>query len=357
MTRYHLDWLLIIPSLLLLGLGITILQSVAPELVRQQAIVMVIGIIVAFLMSRTNYRVLENFSWIIYALTLALLLATFLIGQATRGSVRWIPLGFFHLQTSEIAKPLLIIFFAHFLNTKMVDNLKQVITSLILLAIPMLLIFRQPDLGSALVLAALWLGMMFVVGLPFRYLISGGIIISLLIPIGWHVLADYQKARLVTFINPTSDPLKKGYHLTQSIIAVGSGQIWGRGLGQGTQSQLRFLPERHTDFIFASLSEELGLFGGILVTGLLTLLLARILIVARHTSDKFGELICVGVFSMLAFQAFINIGMNIGLVPITGITLPFISYGGSSLLSVFMSVGLVGSVSVRQDHKHQFEIH
>jgi len=225
-----------------------------------------------------------------------------------------------------------------------------------LIALPVFLIFRQPDLGSSLVLIFVWLGMMFVAGVPIRYFAIGAVVSAIFLPIGWHFLATYQKSRLTTFIDPLSDPLKSGYHLMQSIVAVGSGGLWGRGLGQGTQSQLRFLPESHTDFIFASLAEELGLVGSLLLLVLLACLLSRILRVSPQAVDKYGELISAGVFFMIAFQAFINIGMNIGLVPITGITLPLISFGGSSLLSTLLSLGLVASISNKTSKTFPFEI-
>ncbi len=218
------------------------------------------------------------------------------------------------------------------------------------------MVFRQPDLGSALVVASLYLGIVFSAGIPLKFLSLGLISTGISLPIFWHFLKDYQRVRLTNFINPLTDPLKGGYHLLQSIIAVGSGQFLGRGLGQGTQSQLRFLPESHTDFIFASLGEELGFLGTSLLICLYGLMFLGILRAAKKSPDQFGQLVCVGVFSMFLFQVFINIGMNIGLVPITGITLPFISFGGSSLLSSLICLGLVISVSLRGLSQEMFEI-
>jgi len=352
----RVDWLLITPTCLLLVLGLTVLQSVTPNLVFQQATIMAVGLLFLVFVSLINYQILASFSKAAYILTLILLIATVLIGQATRGSVRWIPLGLFNLQTSEIAKPLLIMFFARVLSSNPPKKFVQVIVSTMLIALPVFLIFRQPDLGSSLVLIFVWLGMMFVAGVPIRYFAIGAVVSAIFLPIGWHFLATYQKSRLTTFIDPLSDPLKSGYHLMQSIVAVGSGGLWGRGLGQGTQSQLRFLPESHTDFIFASLAEELGLVGSLLLLVLLACLLSRILRVSHQAVDKYGELISAGVFFMIAFQAFINIGMNIGLVPITGITLPLISFGGSSLLSTLLSLGLVASISNKTSKTFPFEI-
>ncbi len=356
MKKAQFDWLLIIPVCLQLVLGLTVLQSVAPDVVNQQGLLVIIGIVLFFIVSQINYLLFANLSWGMYISSIILLVITLLIGQATRGSVRWIPLGLFRLQTSEIAKPLLIIFFAKFLTDHPPQSFKKIITAAMLALIPISLVFRQPDLGSSLVLTSVWLGMMFVSGAPMRYFFLGFIISIILIPIGWQLLADYQKARVTTFINPLNDPLQSGYHLNQSIIAVGSGQFWGRGLGQGTQSQLRFLPERHTDFIFASLAEELGFFGCLLLIVTITFMLARIRAIANNAPDRYGEFLSIGIFSMIIFQTFINIAMNIGLVPITGITLPLISFGGSSLLSTLISLGLVVSVSRHVDKSSPFEI-
>jgi len=203
----------------------------------------------------------------------------------------------------------------------------------------------------------MWVGIVFAAGLPVKYLVTGTLALVVLFPLSWNTLKDYQRARLTTFVDPLSDPLQSGYNLLQSIIAVGSGQILGRGLGHGTQSQLKFLPERHTDFIFASLSEELGFVGGILIIGLFTLLLTRVLRYSQNAKDSFGALICFGAFSLITFQVFINIGMNTGLVPITGITLPLVSAGGSSLISTLASLGIVASVSLRLKKQRLFEIH
>ena len=357
MNRLKIDWLLFIPLFLLLILGLTILKSTAPDQVTQQAVIMLAALFISGLIAFTNYQSLSGFSWYLYLLAFLLLIATFIIGQTTRGAVRWIPLGPLKLQTSEIVKPLLIVFFARLASQRDLSELKNIFIAGILFLLPAVLIFRQPDLGSTLVVSALWLGIVFAAGLKLRYLLVGLLTLTLLLPFGWATLKGYQQTRLVTFINPLSDPLESGYNLLQSIIAVGSGQLLGRGLGQGTQSQLKFLPERHTDFIFASLAEELGFLGASLLIGLFAVLLWRILIAARRAPDKFGSFICIGVFSMLAFQIFINIGMNIGLVPITGITLPLISSGGSSLLSTLISLGLVASVSLRRRHIQAFEIH
>lgn len=356
MKMHAFDWWLLTPLVLLMLFGLVVLRSVDPGQVIQQGIIMALGLGLFLLLTFVDYRIFASLPWAIYALVLILLTATVIIGQTTRGTVSWIPIGPLQLQTSEIAKPLLAIFFAHIAYLKTPDTLKNIFLSFLLFLLPTFLVFRQPDFGSATVIGAMWLGIIFAAGLSPKHLLIGILSLVILVPFGWRELEEYQRVRLLTFVNPLSDPLENGYNLLQSIITVGSGQFFGRGLGQGTQSQLRFLPERHTDFVFASLSEELGFIGSFLLLGLFTLLLGRLLKIAREAPDGFGSLICFGVFSQVAFQIFINIGMNIGLVPITGITLPLISFGGSSLLATCMSLGLVSSVALRRKTQSLFEI-
>jgi rod shape determining protein RodA len=217
-----------------------------------------------------------------------------------------------------------------------------------LLAIPALLIFKQPDLGSTLVVAAFWWAIFFAADLPLKYFIGTTVAALASLPLVWRFLAEYQKQRITAFLNPYADPRGSGYHLLQSIIAVGSGGFFGRGLGRGIQSQLRFLPESNTDFIFASLAEELGLAGSALLLIAYFLLLKRLLFIARQAPDNFSQLLTVGVFAMMLFQLLVNIGMNLGILPITGITLPLVSSGGSSLLATMISLGLVHNISRQQ---------
>ena len=357
MKRIKFDLLFWIPILLLLLLSFTILKSTAPENVTQQLIIAIVGLGAAYLVSKINYKNWTDFAWPLYFVSLALLLITLLIGQSTRGSIRWIPLGPFKLQASEVVKPLLTIFFAKLCTTFKPTKFKNILILSILLLFPALLIFRQPDLGSSIVVIVTGFAILFAAGLPIKYIVIAALTMTLAVPLGFNSLKAYQQARLTTFIDPTSDPLESGYNLLQSIIAVGSGKLLGRGLGHGTQSQLRFLPERHTDFVFASLAEELGFLGGTLILSLFALLLFKLLSIAQNAADKTGMLVAIGVFTQIAFQVFINIGMNIGLVPITGITLPLSSAGGSSLLSTLFSLGLVANILKSQKQKPLFEIH
>ena len=334
------DWPLVAAALFLFVLGITILISVAPEMVRDQLIFVVFSSCLFVIFLRTDYRSFNSLAFWAYLTSLGLLFLTAAIGSESRGAARWFTLGPWQIQASEIIKPFLILAFASWFA-------KPRYWHILLIAFPAVLIFKQPDLGSSLIVLASGIGQLFASGLPVAFILAGSAVFTISTPVLWHFLHGYQKQRLITFINPQIDPLKTGYNAIQAMITVGSGQLLGRALGHGTQSQLKFLPERLTDFIFASLAEELGLAGSFIVLALYTLLLWRILTIARHAPDKFGYLICLGVFSSIFTQVFINIGMNIGLMPVTGVTLPLLSSGGSSLLATLISLGLVESVALR----------
>lgn len=352
----NFDWLVVLAITTLLLLGLTMVGSVAAGLWPQQATHALFGVLFFFLVSRLDYRIFQKLAGWLFLTTLLALLSTFLFGQLTRGSIRWIQIGGFTFQPSEMVKPLLILIFASFISSQAAFSLRLFFLNLFLIFVPVLLIFRQPDLGSSLVVIFVWGTIIFASGLAWRWLLGGLAVAAASLPVVWQFLKGYQKERIYTFLRPFSDPLGAGYNMIQSIVAVGSGQLIGRGLGRGTQSHLRFLPERHTDFIFASLAEELGLVGAGLLILAYGLLLWRILKVSQNSADNFGFLICIGVFSLISFQFFINISMNLGLVPITGITLPLVSYGGSSLMATMISLGLVESVARKAKPKEGLEI-
>lgn len=341
MFKAFIDWRLVIPAVLLLLIGITVLSSINPQLVGTQLLFIAASIGVFLFYSFLDHQLTFSLSGIMYLAFLVFMLAPFVFGSDIRGAYRWIPIGQFSLQPSELAKPFLLAFFARLAASDRWYRHLLLVTALL---IPSLIIFLQPDLGTALVLSAGWITV-FVSRMPLRSLgLFAGLVI-LLLPLSWLVLKPYQKDRLFTFVDPSRDPLGRGYHVIQSIISVGSGQFLGRGLGHGTQSQLKFLPERHTDFIFASLSEELGFVGGMLVIVLFLAYLNRIYHVSQCTQSLTQSLFCLSAMSMLAFQILVNLSMNLGLAPVTGVTLPFISYGGSSLLSLAITTGLVNSIS------------
>lgn len=335
---------LTICSVLLLSIAILVIYSSSKELAIFQLIFALFGLTAYFFISRFDYRSIRNLTVMLYFVVLALLIVAAILGFETRGSVRWIPLGVINLQPSELIKPVLILLLADFWF-KNLPSWSNIGRSLFWTIPPAVLIFNQPDLGSTLTLLAIWMGMLFASKVSFKKITLLFFVIILVIPIGWFSLRDYQKQRLASFFDPHSDPLGRGYNVIQSTIAVGSGEIFGRGLGRGTQSRLQFLPEFRTDFIFASIAEEMGFVGSLLILTIYFVMIIYCLRVAERSFDAFGFLLVTGAVSMLSFQVVVNIGMNIGLVPITGITLPLISYGGNSLIVTMIVLGLVASVA------------
>ncbi len=345
------DWVLFSIVLLLLGVGLLALYSLSvgqagTNYFARQAIFALFGLGALLFGASLDYRHIQKYSTAIYFATLFLLVVVLLFGETVRGTAGWLSFGIFQVQPVEIAKVSLIIFLASFITKKKTElgEWTRVIASLVLTAAIILLVLRQPDLGSSLVLGAIWAGMIAVSGLRFKHFFVLVILGSLLISGSWFTLAPYQKDRLETFIHPESDPQGSGYNVLQAMVAVGSGGITGKGIGHGTQSQLAFLPERHTDFIFAVIAEELGLIGAFLVLLLYLGLLYRIKRVADAAIDNFGYLLAAGMLIMFFVQILVNIGMNVGMLPVTGLPAPLLSYGGSSLVSVCFSLGLLLSI-------------
>jgi rod shape determining protein RodA len=351
------DLILTLSTLFLLGLGLTILSSVAPELMTIQVIASFIGIIAFVTLSIINYQTWSRFSILLYLICLAFLISPFILGIPSGGAYRWLQFGSVSIQPSEIARPLLLVIIAKIIATDSSLRIRDLVKSVVVLAIPAYIIFRQPDLGLTLTLIIGWLGILLTKGLSAKQILVGILIVVISLPIGWNILQGYQKDRILTFLNPGQDPLNTGYHVLQSQIAVGSGQLFGRGLGRGTQSHLRFLPERHTDFVFASLAEELGLLGSALVLVLYGILLSRFIRGLQTTQSEFARLIIAGFLATLSFQIFVNIGMNIGLLPITGVTLPLLSYGGSSIISTFITLGIVNNILIQSRGTKGLHIH
>ena len=352
-SRLKFDWYLVLPSLLLLFLGLTVLKSVASDLVIFQLLFTFIAIVFFLLFSSTDFQLPLTLHLPIYFLTVVFLLTPFVFGIHSRGALRWLQIGQFSLQPSELAKPFLLMAFAMLAISPLRRKFVWLFGSFML---PWTIIFFQPDLGTSLVIFVGWLTILLSRLSLKTVLLSGLILAIFLFPISHYALKNYQKDRLLTFANPYRDPLGQGYHVIQSLIAVGSGSLLGRGLGHGPQSQLRFLPEHHTDFIFAAISEELGFVGSSLVLTLFAILLWRIYRISQSVSSPAASLFCLSVLSMLTFQIFINIGMNMGIAPITGIPLPYLSYGGSSLLSLGILIGLVNSISTRNTSPTSLQI-
>jgi rod shape determining protein RodA len=310
-----------------------------------------IAIGVFCLMAAFDHRWLATFAWPIYALQLGLLVATLVLGDGVGGAARWITFGPLAVQFSEVAKILMIVVLANYLAARQgrLQSLASVLGACVLVAPAWLLVMLQPDLGTSLVFAAILVGMLFMSGASLRWLgVLGGIVVAV-VPFAWtYVLKDYQKTRLTSFLNPAADIHGAGYQLYQAQSAVASGGWVGKGLANGTQSQLDYLPVQTTDFVFALLAEELGFVGGVVVLALFAALLSRVVLVAWRCRDPFGTMFCCGVASMLLFQLVVNVGMVIGLLPITGIPLPFVTHGGASLVSTAAGLGIVQSIRMRQ---------
>lgn len=339
-----INWPITISVLLLSSIGLMVILSSSRELAMQQAIFLLLGLIFYFLISQIDYRFLDRLITPLYILIILLLFFTLILGFETRGAIRWIPLGFINIQPSELAKPVLLLNLAFFWLNRL-PSWKNILKSLLVAAPIIFLVFRQPDLGTTLTLFVIWAGFLFIAKISIKKILALFLIGLLTLPIFWIALRDFQKERISNFLSPGKDPLGLGYNLIQSTIAVGSGNLFGRGLGQGTQSRLQFLPEYKTDFIFAGISEELGFLGSVLIIIIYIYLINYCLWVGAKCRFYLGYLISSGVAIMIIFQASVNIGMNIGILPITGITLPLVSYGGSSIIATLISLGFVSAVS------------
>jgi rod shape determining protein RodA len=307
--------------------------------------------VVFVLATAFDYRWFKTLSWPVYLLQLGLLVLTLAIGDGIGNSARWITMGPLTFQFSELAKVLMIIVLANYLASRhdRLDSLRTVIGACVLVGPPWLLVMLQPDLGTSLVFIGILAGMLWMSGASMKWLaVLAGAVIAM-VPIAWtYILRDYQKERLTSFLNPTPDISDSGYQLYQSQVAVGSGGWFGRGLTNGTQAQGDFLPVQTTDFVFSVLAEELGFLGAMVLFVLFALLLWRVIVAAWRSRDPFGTLFACGIASMVLFQLFVNVGMVMGIMPITGIPLPFVTHGGASLVSIAIGLGIIQSINIRQ---------
>lgn len=354
----HFDvWLLAITAVLTIA-GIAMIQSAIadnPELIEinvvgRQAAYAVAGLVVLLITAAIDYRVWSALSTLMYVFILAFLGLILISGVVGFGSARWFQLATVTIQPSELAKIIMIIFLANYFarHQDEIQRPRTLIRSLVWTGIPLLLVFSQPDLSTAIVIGVIWLGLLWAAGGNLKHLVVlGGTGLVGFFAL-WPFLQTYQKARIVTFLFPDPEAsFGATYNVNQALIAIGSGGLFGQGYGQGTQVQLRFLKVRHTDFIFSAISEEFGLIGALVVIALFMFVIYRCLRAASMARDKFGALICYGVAILLLFQGSFNIGMNMNLFPVSGLPLPFLSYGGSSLLSSLLGIGLVESVILR----------
>lgn len=324
-----------------------------------QLIWALLGLLVMFLLSRFDCRRLFSVAYIFYILNVVLLITVLIIGRNILGARRWIEVGNINFQPSELMKLAVIIVLARYLsrrNNSSVSNIQSLLRSLghefivplFLVAFPMLFIFKQPDLGTALLLLGVFIILVFASGVKSRFILSFlslGLVVE---PFAWHILKPYQKERLMVFLNPSVDPLGAGYTIIQSKIAVGSGRLFGKGWFGGTQNQLNFLPERHTDFIFSVIGEEWGFLGAAFLIFCFFILIDSGLKIAQHSHDRFGFLMAVGISGIFALQTIVNIGMVLGLFPVVGLTLPFVSYGRSSFMVSAIMLGILLSLNRRR---------
>lgn len=374
----NIDILFVFFLLLLLGSSLLILSTASLNVnksqpyfyVKMQTVWILTGIVLAVAVSLIDYQKIRRFSWWIYGLNLVLLIAVFAFGTSAKGAQRWIPVtSSFNIQPSEFAKIFIILTLADFLAKRQgkLNRFRDFIPPFLFVAVPMALIFKQPDLGTTLVFVAIFIGMMFIAGAnPWKFgglLLGGALILGVALWLHFSTnlpgflkfaqglplpMKEYQLKRLIIFVNPMADTSGDGYHIIQSIWAIGSGGLWGKGYRQGTQGQLNFLPEHHTDFIFSVIGEEFGFIGTITLLFLFGIFLIRAISIATKSRDLYGMLVATGVISMFVFHILVNVGMTSGIMPVTGIPLPLISYGGSTMWTNMMAIGLLLSINIRR---------
>jgi len=355
------DWLILLSLLVIVAMGLVSLYSALHPQIRaeptdnafvRQIVWLGCGLVVLFFALLFDYQQLKVVSPWIYFATLAFLVVVLIFGKEVNGAKRWLDLGFFHFQPSEIMKTVIVIQLATYLSRQEISpypRLGELGVPLLTIFAPVVLILMGPDLGTALCVLAIASTVIFFMGIRWQYVLTfgAGALVSLW-PLWEYVLKEYQKNRILIFLRPDLDPLGAGYHIRQSKIAIGSGMFWGKGFLEGTQNKLHFLPEKHTDFIFSVWAEEWGFAGTLALLLAFILMVLLCLQVARRSKDRFGALLVVGMTALILWQMLINIGMVIGLLPVVGITLPFVSYGGSSLISLCFAVGIVENVSMRR---------
>lgn len=353
----NFDWILFSAVLLLICFGLAEIYSVAlgqkdADLFnfKKQIFFVIIGLLLFFCLAFFDYHLLRSYSNYFFVFGAIILLGVLMSGHVIRGTRGWFSIGSFGLQPVEFIKFILILFLARYfsLASIKINPLKHILLTGSGLAIFLVLVLAQPDFGSALMLFLLWMTMITLIGLNKKYLLSIALIIITVMTASWlFFFKDYQKQRIITFLNPSANSLNQGYNISQAIIAVGSGRITGRGLGFGSQSQLKFLPEAQTDFIFAVIAEESGLIGVFLVLLFFAIFFFRCLYHLKKINNDFGIFFILSVVCLIFIEMFINIGMNIGMLPVVGISLPFLSYGGSAMISSLMLVGVVESIIIR----------
>ena len=354
----YFDWTLLALVLGICAIGILNIYSAVystsdrlyPIYIKQVQWVL-LGLFFMIIIFLIDYRVINEGAYLIYGVSVALLLFVYLYGYTTHGSQRWITVGGFSFQPSELVKLTIILALARYFDDHKSPEpytLRELFIPFLIVIVPFLLILKQPDLGTALIIIIISSSIILFIGVnwkSFAIALTGCLI---LIPIAWHFLRDYQKDRLITFLHPDNDPLGAGYHIIQSMIAVGSGGMFGKGFIKGSQTQLKFLPEQQTDFVFSVFAEEWGFIGALVLLIMFMSLILWGLKIALHSRDLLGTLIAFGITVLISWEVFINIGMVLGILPVVGIPLPFLSYGGSAMVVLLTAVGLLMNVSVRR---------
>ncbi len=346
--RLHIDVPLLSGVLALCGIGLVVLYSAGGQdisMVFRQGSRMLIALMLMFTVAQFTPSQLERLSPWIYLGGILLLVIVLWVGHIGKGAQRWLNLGFFRFQPSEIMKlavPMLVAWFLA--NGHLPVRLGRVLIACIIIIVPAVLIAKQPDLGTAVLVSAAGVAVLFIAGIGWRLITSLGLLVAAATPILWHFMHDYQRQRVLTFLDPTQDPLGSGYHIIQSQIAIGSGGMYGKGWLNGTQSHLEFLPERSTDFIFAVFSEEFGLMGEMLLIAIYLFVIARGLTIAVNAQQTYGKLLAAGLILTFFVYVFVNMGMVIGQLPVVGVPLPLISHGGTSMVTIMVGFGILMSI-------------
>ncbi|WP_140918081.1 peptidoglycan glycosyltransferase MrdB [Limnobaculum xujianqingii] len=348
-TKIHIDPIMTFLLLVLLAYSFFVLWSASgqdPEMMERKISQTILGFGVMLVMAQIPPRVYENWAPYLYIFCVILLILVDVFGQISKGAQRWLDLGVVRFQPSEIAKIAVPLMVARYINRDSCPpSLKNTGIALVIIFFPTLLVAAQPDLGTSILVAASGLFILFLAGMSWRLILVAALAVAAFIPVLWFFLMhDYQRGRVMMLLDPESDPLGAGYHIIQSKIAIGSGGLWGKGWLHGTQSQLEFLPERHTDFIFAVLAEELGLIGVLVLLALYLCVIIRGFMLAAHAQTSFGRVLIGGIVMILCVYVFVNIGMVSGILPVVGVPLPFISYGGSALIVLMAGMGIVMSI-------------
>lgn len=346
--RLHLDLPLLVGVLLLCAYGLLVLFSATdqdPGKVERQMLRLVMAFGVMLVLAQVPPGVLRRWAAPLYLAGVLMLVAVLAVGDVGKGAQRWLDLGVLRFQPSELLKVAVPMMLAWFLSGRpLPPNGWRILVGALLIAVPTLLIFKQPDLGTALLVTGSGVMVLFLAGMSWRLILTLGVLAASAAPVLWHLMRDYQRQRVLTFLDPTTDPLGAGYHIIQSQIAIGSGGLYGKGWFNGTQSHLEFLPERTTDFIFAVLGEELGLTGALVLMAIYLFIILRGLRIASLAGDTFGRLLAGGLTLIFFVYVFVNTGMVSGLLPVVGVPLPLVSYGGTSLVTIMAGFGMIMSI-------------